>query len=43
MIAIDEGEKWLLSPYGDTHMTKLLAVRKRASPVDETSVGEFGA
>lgn len=28
LIAIEEGDSWVLSPYGDTYMTKLLAVHK---------------
>lgn len=28
LISIEEGDRWVLSPYGDTYMTKLLAVRK---------------
>jgi hypothetical protein len=28
LIAIETGDKWILSPYGDNYMTKLLAVHK---------------
>lgn len=29
LITIEDRDRWLLSPYGDTYMTKLLAVHKK--------------
>jgi hypothetical protein len=28
LIMVEEGDKWVLTPYGDTYMTKLLAIHK---------------